>query len=125
MIKRGSAVVAALLLACGPGGGTTDGGTDGSGGDGGGLDGSDGGVPPLQTSKLDVLLAIDNSASMGDKQAPLAAQLPAFIARLASPWCIPSSDPNGTAVAPSSGQCPNGYVFEFAPVADIHVAIVS
>ena len=48
----------------------------------------DTGPPPLtKSSKLDMLFAIDNSASMGDKQELLVQAMPQFLDRLSSPWC--------------------------------------
>jgi hypothetical protein len=84
------------------------------------------GPPKLTTSKkLDMLFAIDNSASMGDKQQLLLQAMPQFLERLTSPWCVPTTDPTGVAVPPTNGQCATGYRFEFAPISDIHMAIVS
>ncbi|HEY1958583.1 MAG TPA: hypothetical protein VGH28_23355 [Polyangiaceae bacterium] len=92
----------------------------------------DGGVsfeagPPKQktANKLDMLFAIDNSASMGDKQELLQQAIPQLLGRLTSPWCVPSTDPTNIAVPPTSGACPTGYEFEFPAIQDIHVGIVS
>ncbi len=86
----------------------------------------DAGPPKLATSnKLDMLFAIDNSSSMGDKQELLAAEIPTFLARLTSPWCVPQSDPTGIAVQSTNGTCASGYVIEFPAVTDIHLGIVS
>jgi len=72
--------------------------------------------------KLDVLFMIDNSASMGDKQALLAQAVPDMINRLVSPNCV---DATGTTIGPSSnGRCTNGKL-EFPPVHDMHLGIVS
>ena len=87
-----------LVLACGgrtsgPGagpngqgeGGVDGGGTTGDGGPGG--PGAEGGGPqgPLpKSNKVDVLFMIDNSASMGDKQALLAQAVPDIIQGLVS-----------------------------------------
>jgi hypothetical protein len=70
------------------GGGTpSDGGTDGGGPstDGGNpaMDAGDAGPAPV-ANKVDVLFMIDNSASMGDKQALLARAIPDFIQGLVS-----------------------------------------
>ncbi len=83
--------------------------------------------PPTITksNKLDMLFAIDNSASMGDKQQLLVQAMPQFLERLTAPWCVPQSDPAGAAVPPTNGQCDSGYQFEFAAVKDIHMGIVS
>src|SRR5437762_605146 len=41
-----------------------------------------------QLDKVDLLFAIDNSASMGDKQALLAAAVPTLVGRLLNPRCV-------------------------------------
>ena len=72
--------------------------------------------------KLDVLYMIDNSASMGDKQALLAQAVPDMISRLVSPNCV---DATGNTIGPSTdGQCARGKL-EFPPVHDMHLGIVS
>jgi hypothetical protein len=72
--------------------------------------------------KLDVLFMIDNSTSMGDKQALLAQAVPDMISRLVSPDCV---DTTGKTIGPSTnGQCTTGKL-EFPPVHDMHLGIVS
>jgi len=74
--------------------------------------------------KVDLLLAIDNSRSMGDKQALLAEAIPDLITRLLTPRCVnDAGDPVGGS-ADGSGKCAKG-VPEFEPVHDVHVGIVS
>ncbi len=86
----------------------------------------DAGPPKLTVSdKVDLLFAIDNSPSMGDKQQLLLQAIPTFISRLSNPWCVPQTDPLGVPVPPQNGQCPTGYKTEFAPLQDIHVGIVT
>jgi len=98
---RAAALCAAALVCGGCGGksktepgdagtgGTGDGGVGVDGGhvvtDGGTVDGGDGGPtgPVPQAGKIDVLFMIDNSASMGDKQALLANAMPDMLQRLA------------------------------------------
>jgi hypothetical protein len=73
-------------------------------------------------SKVDILLGIDNSASMGDKQTLLGLAVPDLLQRLVAPNCL---DPYGNVLGPSvDGTCPSGKI-EFPPVTDIHVGIVS
>jgi hypothetical protein len=91
----------------------------------------DGGPQPTFTriqaggvDKVDVLFAIDNSASMGDKQQLLASAIPTLIGRLLAPDCVSG----GTVVAPGDGHaCATvpGTKPEFPPVHDLHVGIVS
>ncbi len=75
--------------------------------------------------KVDVLFDIDNSASMGDKQAYLAQAIPDLVARLVTPNCVTS---NGmvTGTASLGGACtdPSSNA-EFAPVHNLHLGIVS
>ena len=87
---------------------------------------------PLRTlvvNKVDLLFMIDNSASMGDKQAYLGAAIPDLVARLATPNCINAS--NGSVVGSSTldadgnAVCPAGTEPEFPAVHDMHVGIVS
>src|SRR5258708_3323593 len=90
--------VALLLLTCGCGGSVRaaagGGASDGGASDGGASDGSRTAtvctrvVRPQAVDKLDVLLMIDNSASMGDKQDYLAAAVPDLVARLVTPNCV-------------------------------------
>ena len=84
-----------------------------------------GGVVQTRTvDKVDILFDIDNSASMGDKQAYLQAAIPDLVNRLVNPNCVDSS---GVAHgASSNGTCSNNaYHPEFTPVRDLHLGIVS
>jgi hypothetical protein len=76
-------------------------------------------------SKVDLLFAIDNSASMGDKQALLKDAVPDLIQRLVTPMCIDPDDPTKV-LGPSrgNGSCAAGEL-EFTPITDLHVGIVS
>ncbi|AKV02365.1 hypothetical protein AKJ09_09028 [Labilithrix luteola] len=74
------------------------------------------------SGKVDLLLMVDDSGSMGDKQELLKKSLPALVRRLVSPNCV---DASGTVIAPSNnGFCATGHL-EFAPVNDLHVGIVT
>jgi len=81
-----------------------------------------------QTSvdKIDMLLMIDNSSSMADKQAVLAAAVPDLVTGILNPKCV---DPSGQAVpnqpAGPTQDCPQGSQREFPPVLDIHVGIIT
>jgi hypothetical protein len=95
----------------------------GSGGPGPGF-----GPVPVHSStspdKVDLLFMIDNSASMGEKQALLAAAVPDLITRLVAPLCV---DGNGHPVGGNSdvdGHCAAGKP-EFPPVHDLHIGIVT
>ena len=75
--------------------------------------------------KLDLLFMIDNSASMGDKQALLALAVPDMINRLVAPNCLDANNvPMGQAMPDGTG-CPNGSKAEFPPVHDMHIGVVT
>jgi hypothetical protein len=77
-------------------------------------------------TKIDLLLMVDNSESMADKQNLLKAAVPVLIARLVSPRCVDQNGaPTGTN-AQADGTCADAVSTpEFAPVNDIHLGIVS
>jgi hypothetical protein len=66
---------------------------------------------------------IDNSASMGDKQAYLEQAIPDLLRRLVTPDCVDASG-NVVGVSQPDGTCAQGTA-EFAPVHDLHIGIVS
>ena len=124
MKKTGLMALVATVALLGACGGRTPLGTRSQ--DAGETDADDAGPPKLTTSnKADVLFAIDNSGSMGDKQEILNASIPYFINRLLDPYCIVANDPATPPVAASGGNCPSGTVREFAPFVDVHVGIVT
>jgi hypothetical protein len=84
----------------------------------------DGGALQAKTAKIDLLFDIDNSASMGDKQAYLAQAIPDLVSRLVSPNCIDASGNPTGAAADATGKCASGAP-EFPPVRDLHIGIVS
>jgi hypothetical protein len=73
--------------------------------------------------KVDLLFAIDNSASMGDKQDYLKAAVPDLITRLVTPNCVDASG-KVVGVSHDDGVCDTGQA-EFKPVHDLHIGIVS
>src|SRR5687767_10280278 len=76
--------------------------------------------------KIDLLLAIDNSVSMADKQAILAAAVPDLVNRLVLPICVNAEtgepDPGGS-VVDAEGECATGLKPEFPPIKDINIGI--
>jgi len=76
--------------------------------------------------KIDLLLAIDNSRSMADKQEILALAVPDLVDRLVNPICV---DKDGVAspTQPSdpTADCPEGFDREFDPITDINVGVIS
>jgi hypothetical protein len=104
------------------------GGGGAAGGSGSTAAGDDAGTqsgPPKQTksAKIDLLFDIDNSASMGDKQAYLAQAIPDLVQRLVSPNCVDAVG-NVLGATDATGGCAAGSP-EFAPVRDMHIGIVS
>ncbi len=92
-------------------------------------------VAEQAVDKLDILFSIDNSASMGDKQAFLELAIPDLINRLVTPNCVDSTNPNnvdgpsntssGTADCTMYiGKDPNSAA-EFPAVHDMHIGVVS
>lgn len=83
-------------------------------------------LPQSRVDRIDILLAIDNSISMGDKQEILAAAVPDLVNRLITPDCVdPVHElPTGSKANPQ-GICPEGSKPEFRPVTDINIGIVS
>ncbi len=77
-------------------------------------------------NKVDILFDIDNSASMGDKQAYLIQAIPQMIARLVTPNCVDSmGNDTGSTADPTSGMCPAGSTPEFTAVHDMHIGVVT
>jgi hypothetical protein len=76
--------------------------------------------------KIDLLLMIDNSASMADKQTILAEAVPNLVKGLLNPACVDKdSKPIANQPASPADACPKGSAREFEPVFDVHIGIVS
>lgn len=77
--------------------------------------------------KIDLLLNIDNSRSMADKQQILALAIPDLVNRLVNPRCIDTATslPTQQQPANSTDPCPAGAKREFNPVFDIHVGVIT
>ncbi|MRG97058.1 hypothetical protein GF068_34805 [Polyangium spumosum] len=85
-------------------------------------------VPHSGVDKIDLVLGIDNSASMADKQQILAQAVPDLVESLVNPPCIDDKGvPVASALQPKgpAEDCPKGSRREFEPVLDIHIGIVS
>lgn len=77
-------------------------------------------APP---TKLDLLLVIDNSSSMADKQTVMAEAIPDLIRNLVQPPCVNEA---GTRVAAEAdGACPAGSNPEFEALGDIQVGVIT
>ncbi len=82
-------------------------------------------LPLSRVDKIDILLAIDDSGSMADKQAILAVAVPDLVEGLVNPPCL---DKSGDLVVKPEGplaECPEGSRRDFEPVLDIHIGILS
>jgi hypothetical protein len=76
--------------------------------------------------KIDLLLMIDNSSSMHDKQEILAEAVPDLVNRLVNPLCVDAAGKEQPAQPTSSTvECDAGFGREFKPILDINIGIVS
>jgi len=83
-------------------------------------------LPRSRVDKIDLLLMIDNSSSMADKQAILSDAVPDLVRGLVSPLCVDEKGvPAKSQPASPVEGCPTGTEREFDPVLDIHIGIIS
>lgn len=86
-------------------------------------------VEKLQQSsvdKIDLVLGIDNSRSMADKQQILALAIPDLVKGLVNPRCLDEAGvPAQMQPAYPTDMCPAGTNREFEPVLDIHIGVTS
>ncbi|MEP7124744.1 MAG: hypothetical protein ABJE95_27700 [Byssovorax sp.] len=83
-------------------------------------------LPQSKIKKIDLLLMIDNSASMGDKQAILASAVPDLVRGLVSPLCVDDSGvPAASQPKLTTDACPAKTFREFDAITDIHVGLIS
>ncbi len=78
--------------------------------------------------KIDILLAIDDSGSMGDKQVIMSEAIPRLIESLVNPDCVANDPQAGLApITPpdATAECPTAMHRRFEPVNDIHVGVIS
>jgi hypothetical protein len=108
----------------GAGGGTSGGGSSGSGGSTSSIFGR---LTATGVNKIDLLLAVDNSASMADKQQLLARAVPELIDGFVNPPCVDNTTHAPLAMQPQSptDMCPAGSKRAFPPVLDMHIGVVS
>jgi hypothetical protein len=76
-------------------------------------------------NKLDLLMMIDNSISMRDKQHLLADAMEHLVNRLVQPNCLNEEGEQTGARSSPNGVCPLGSHPEFLPFMDIHAAVVT
>lgn len=84
--------------------------------------GGAGGFKPSE--KLDLLFVVDNSVSMGDKQALFKEAVGDMIDQLVNPPCL-STDTEVFVDKDAEGKCPTGSKRIFDPVKDIHIGILT
>jgi hypothetical protein len=75
-------------------------------------------------TKLDLLLMVDNSIGMLEKQELLAQAIPYLTRRLTSPDCVNESGAPIGIFADENGICEQGAA-EFAPIRDIHIGVIT
>ncbi len=73
--------------------------------------------------KIDLLFMIDNSISMGDKQAILTKAVPNLLQRLVDPDCL--NEEKQVVTKNTDGTCPAGSQAAFKPIKDIHIAAIT
>ena len=75
-------------------------------------------------TKIDLLFMIDNSASMADKQAILAAAVPDLVGRLIDPVCVDPVTSAEVGMRGPDGKCAVG-VPDFEAIKDIHIGVIT
>ncbi|HEX7601831.1 MAG TPA: hypothetical protein VF316_09510, partial [Polyangiaceae bacterium] len=88
-----------------------------------GADAGDAGPPETRSSKVDLLFVVDNSSNTDVEHELLAQSVPYMLGRIANPACVNGLGEIASA-APPGAPCATG-VREFAPLADVHVAVIS
>lgn len=80
--------------------------------------------PVPEVDKVDLVLVVDNSASMADKQLVLAKSIHRLLDGLVNPACVDDNQ-NVELVANGTLACPAGMHRQFAPITSVHLGIVS
>ncbi|MBI4701294.1 MAG: hypothetical protein HY744_09065, partial [Deltaproteobacteria bacterium] len=76
--------------------------------------------------KVDILLAIDNSRSMADKQQILKEAVPDLVGALVNPRCVDENDKACKNQPQDPGAvCEASCKREFEPIKDIHIGLIS
>jgi hypothetical protein len=87
-------------------------------------------VPQPAVEKIDLLVMVDNSASMLDKQKILADAVPDLVKGLLQPKCVDKTTREPTGVSsdptkPDKDMCPPGSEPAFPPITDMHIGVIS
>jgi hypothetical protein len=80
--------------------------------------------PPGPAQRVDLLLVVDNSAFMADKQAVLAATVPSLIADLLNPPCVDANCVEVAHPANPGDQCPTGQR-AWSTITDMHIGVIT
>jgi hypothetical protein len=87
-------------------------------------------VPQPAIDKVDVIVMVDNSSSMADKQRILADAVPDLVRGLVQPKCVDKKTRAATGVLadplkPDGQQCAAGAEPAFVPITDMHIGVIS
>lgn len=87
-------------------------------------------ISQAAVDKVDLLLMIDSSSSMGDKQKILANAVPDLVRGLVEPRCVDKKTRTATGkranpLAPHGSECAPGSEPAFAPITDMHIGVIS
>ena len=85
-----------------------------------------------KVDKIDMLLVIDNSRSMADKQSILKDAVPTMVEQLVNPKCVKLEEDGAVIEQPVQPDTPllecdegEGFGREFDPITDIHIGVLS
>jgi hypothetical protein len=92
----------------------------------GGASGTDGGPAPcVDLGRMDLVLAIDNSRSMADKQLILARTVPDLVRGIINPACLDASGQPAPEQPDSPlDPCPEGSTRASPPRLDVHIGVI-
>lgn len=79
----------------------------------------------VPSEKVDLLLVIDNSSSMADKQAIFKQAVPDLIDQMVNPPCVNNETNEFSEFPAGEIACPSGTRRIFDPVTDIHIGVLS
>jgi len=87
-------------------------------------------IPQPAIEKVDLLVMVDNSSSMADKQKILAAAVPDLVRGLVQPKCVDKTTraPTGKLADPLKPErqaCDAGSEPAFTPITDMHIGVIS
>ena len=114
-----------LVLASACGNSEKSEGAAGTGGGGGAATGGNG-IHHDPAKRVDLLLVIDNSPAMSDKQAVFAQGVGGLVGLFTNPRCLTDEGLSAHEQPKDAEEaCPAGSKRQFAPVSDLHVGVIS